>query len=73
MVTDDFLPELDRFLANPRAREEPTRIADCLAAIERRLAEPGRTDQDRAEYGERRERLLQLQRGVPGPLGLSAS
>lgn len=73
MVIDDFLPELDRFLANPQARQEPTRIMDWLAAIDQRLAEPGRTDQDRVEYGERRERLLDLRRDPPGALGLSAS
>ena len=44
-----------------------------LAAIDQRLAEPGRTDQDRVEYGERRERLLDLRRDPPGALGLSAS
>jgi hypothetical protein len=53
------------------AHEQCSLIDSWLATIERRLAELGRTDQDRAEYGRGREKLLDLRHSLFRPFGTS--
>ena len=53
------------------AHEQRSLIDGWLAAIERRLAELGRTDQGRAEYGRGREKLLDLRHSLFRPFGTS--
>jgi hypothetical protein len=70
-MSDEFLPDLDRFLASAGAHQQPSLIDGWLAALDRRKAEPGRTSQELTTFDRRREQLLQLRQGPPRPLGTS--
>jgi hypothetical protein len=70
-MTDDFLPKFPPLPGLAGAHEQCSLIDSWLATIERRLAELVRTDQDRAEYGRGREKLLDLRHSLFRPFGTS--